>query len=180
MVLRTPGNSPRPNGGSCDEQQQAGTDLKLPKQEPAKIPCNAGGVEAFWNTPEGARDETRALEFSCGTAPCGKAAVTPLLPWTSTLLESALPLVDRWEGVKLDLSCGRVDYGVFTGSLEAKVGDVDPVAKRGRKDDLDNTLTFRGGVNRPLLLGSNGAMLWFTGFDRLGSDDSGVSDEAGL
>ena len=154
--------------------------LKLPRQAPVKIPCNAGGVEAFWNTPENGRDETRSIAFSCSTASCGRAVVTPLLPWTSTLLESAPPLVDMWEGVKLDLACGGVDYGAFTGSLEAKVGDVDPVGKRGRKDDLDNTLTFRGGVNRPLLLGPNGAELWFTGFDRLGDSSSGVSDEAGV
>lgn len=153
--------------------------LKTPKRRAVKIPCTADGVEAFWNTPAGGREETRSIGFSCGTAPCGKAVVTPLLPWTSTLLESTPPLIDEWEGVALELTCGAVDYGVFTGKLEAKVGDVDPPGKAESKDDLDNLLTFRGGVNRPLLRAPNGDAVWLTGHYRLGSKGHGVADESG-
>ncbi len=153
--------------------------LKTPKRQAVKIPCAADGVGAFWNTPAGGHDETQSIGFSCGTAPCGKAVVTPLLPWASTLLESTPPLIDEWEGVALELTCGAVDYGVFTGGLEAKVGDVDPPGKDESKDDLDNLLTFRGGVNRPLLRTPSGDLVWFTGHYRLGTKGHGVTDESG-
>jgi hypothetical protein len=153
--------------------------LKAPKQKAVKIPCSVGGVEAFWNTPKNGMDETRSIGFSCSAAPCGKATVTPVLPWGSTLLDGPLPLIDRWEGVTLELTCGGVDYGTFTGSLDAKVGDVDPPGKDEGKDDLDNTIAFKGGVNKPHLRAPNGDLLWFTGFYRLGDKGTGVSDESG-
>jgi hypothetical protein len=151
--------------------------LKVPGQGAVKIPCLAKGVEAFWNTPESGRDETRSIAFSCSAAPCGKATVRPLLPWSSTLLEGPRPLFDRWDNVALKLVCGGVNYGIFTGSLEAKVGDVDPGTEP--KDELDNNLTFKGGAEHPRLLAPNGDTVWFTGFYRLGGNNTGIGDEAG-
>jgi hypothetical protein len=72
-----------------------------------------------------------------------------------------------------------VRYGRFTGSLDAKVGDVDPPGKPERKDDLDKLLTFRGGVNRSLLRAPDGDLRWFTGHYRLGSKGYGLTDESG-
>ena len=122
--------------------------LKLPKQTTIKIPCPASGTEAFWNTPTNGLDKTRAISFSC---PQG-TRVTPVLPWTSTLLESELPLHDKWENVALHLTYNGVDYGRFTGSLDTTVGDVDPQADRERftKDELDHYLVFRGGIKKSL------------------------------
>src|SRR5262245_17557809 len=60
--------------------------LKAPGRMAVKIPCAANGVEAFWNTPIGGQDETRSISFEC---PDGTRA-TPILPWSSTLLESEL------------------------------------------------------------------------------------------
>ena len=147
--------------------------LKLPKQTTIKIPCPASGTEAFWNSPTNGLDETRAISFSC---PKG-TTVTPILPWTSTLLESELPLHDRWENVALRLTYNGVNYGTFTGSLDTTVGDVDPQADRERftKDELDNYLTFRPHA----LVGPNEATLWFSGVYHLGVKGSRVTDETG-
>lgn len=154
-------------------------DFKEPKRPTMKVPCTAGGREAFWNAPAGGRDETRALSFSCSAAPCGAVLVRPLLPWASTLLEGAPPLIDQWQDVALELVCGGTNYGVFHGSLEAKVGDVDPPsAKEDEKDDLDNNLAWRDGPKNPLVA-ANGDEVWFDGFYRLGGKGTGVSDESG-
>ena len=151
--------------------------LKLPKQTTIKIPCPASGTEAFWNTPTNGLDKTRAISFSC---PQG-TRVTPVLPWTSTLLESELPLHDKWENVALHLTYNGVDYGRFTGSLDTTVGDVDPQADRERftKDELDHYLVFRGGIKKSLA-GPNGDKLWLSGNYRLGGKGSRVTDESGV
>ncbi|MEA2209804.1 MAG: hypothetical protein QOF54_2281 [Solirubrobacteraceae bacterium] len=148
--------------------------LKPAGQQGIKIPCTASGREAFWNTPQGGKDETRSLSFACSSAPCGAAAITPHLPWSSTLEESA---IDRWDGVALGVTCGGTNYGTFTGSVQAKVGDVDPeaAASEGGIDDLDNFVKFRGGI-QGALVGANGALAWFTGGYRLGGSGWGISD----
>src|SRR2546421_599803 len=150
--------------------------LKLPKQTTIKIPCPASGTEAVWNTPTNGLDKTRAISFSC---PQG-TRVTPILPWTSTLLESELPLHDAWENVALRLTYNGVSYGTFTGSLDTTVGDVDPQADRERfkKDELDNYLVFRGGLKKSLA-GPHERKLWFSGVYHLGSNGSRVTDESG-
>src|SRR2546421_3039545 len=122
--------------------------LKLPKQTTIKIPCPASGTEAFWNTPTNGLDKTRAISFSC---PQG-TRVTPILPWTSTLLESELPLHDKWENVALKLTYNGMKYGTFTGSLDMSVGDVDPQKDREnfKRDELDAYVVFRGPTNKSL------------------------------
>jgi hypothetical protein len=152
--------------------------LKVPKRTAVKIPCFAEGVEAFWNTPHGGKDETRSISFSCSPAPCGRATVRPRLPWSSTLLESPVPLYDRWEGVSLHLACGGTDYGTFSGALEAKVGDADP-SGTPEKDEVDNVIVWKGSVNGAHLTAPSGAMVWFSGGYDLGSKASGtrVADE---
>jgi hypothetical protein len=150
--------------------------VKLPKQTTIKLPCPASGTEAFWNTPKNGLDQTRAISFSC---PKG-TRVTPILPWASTLLESELPLHDKWENVALDLTYNGVDYGTFTGSLDTSVGEVDPQADREKfkKDELDNYLVFHGGISKSLA-GPNEGKLWFSGVYHLGGNGSRVTDESG-
>jgi hypothetical protein len=152
--------------------------LKVPKQTAVRIPCFAEGVEAFWNTPQGGKDQTRSISFACSPAPCGEATVTPRLPWSSTLLESTLPLYDRWEGVSLHLTCGGTDYGMFSGLLQAKVGDVDP-SGTPEKDDVDNVMVWKGSVKGAHLTAPSGAMVWFSGGYDLGNKATGtrVADE---
>ena len=150
--------------------------LKLPKQTTVKIPCSASGTEAFWNSRTTGFDETRAISFSC---PKG-TTVTPILPWTSTLLESEFPLHDKWENVALKLTYNGVKYGTFTGSLDMSVGDVDPQKDREnfKRDELDAYVVFRGPTNKSLT-GPNEDRLWFTGIYRLGGKGSRVTDESG-
>lgn len=147
--------------------------LKQPKLPAVKIPCEASGVNAFWNTPEGGRDETRSIAFTCTGA-----TVTPFLPWTSTLLESEVPLYDEW-AVSFDLEYEGVDRGVFTGTLQAKVGDVDPEGEKeeGGKDELDNNLFFKGSTKLPHLTAPNGNEVWLSGYDRQGGKGTGIGDE---
>ena len=147
--------------------------LKLPKRTTIKIPCSAVGTAAFWNSPTEGLDETQALNFSCPE----RTTVTPALPWASTLLESALPLHDQWESVRLQLTYNGVDYGTFSGSLTTTVGDVDPQKDRETlpKDEVDNFLTFR----EHALVGPNEAKLWFSGIYHLGSKGSRVTDSSG-
>jgi hypothetical protein len=150
--------------------------LKLPKQPAIKIPCPASGTEAFWNSPTNGLDKTRAISFSC---PNG-TTVTPILPWTSTLLESELPLDDRWENVALRLTYNGVKYGLFTGSLDTSVGDVDPQKDRESftRDEPDSYLVFRGGVKQ-FLTGPHEYKLWFSGGYHFGGKGSRVTDESG-
>jgi hypothetical protein len=160
--------------------------VKPPKVETGiQIPCVANGIEAFWNTPEGGRDETRTIGFVCATTEaCPEPVVTPYLPWTSTLFESEPPLVDEWEGMSLEVACGATNYGLFTGKLETTVGDVDPEgspdSSEGAKDDIDDTVKFHGGLKRALI-GPNGDLVWFTGTYFLGSKGgrTGISDKSG-
>jgi hypothetical protein len=151
--------------------------LKLPKQTRITIPCPASGPMAFWNSPTNGLDETRAISFSC---PEG-TTVTPILPWSSTLLESELPLHDKWENVALQLTYNRMNYGTFTGSLDTTVGDVDPVKdeENHQRDELDNYLVFRGGLKKSLA-GPNQGRLWFSGVLHLGGKGSRVTDESGF
>ena len=151
--------------------------LKLPKQTTIKIPCPASGTNAFWNSPTSGLDKARAISFAC---PEG-TTVTPVLPWTSRLLESELPLHDEWENVALRLTYNRVNYGTFTGSLDTTVGDVDPLKdeQNHKRDELDNYLVFRGGFKKSLA-GPNNARLWLGGVLHLGSKGSRVTDEPGL
>jgi hypothetical protein len=153
--------------------------LKAPGKTGVKIPCGVSGTGAFWNTPEGGRDETRSIRFTCaGVEACAEPTVTPYLPWTSTLLESAtLPLVDRWEGMALEVSCAGVDYGVFTGSVAARVGDVDP-AGSGPGDELDNLFSWHGTAKNGVLA-PNGDEVWLVGGLRMGGKGWGITDEAG-
>jgi hypothetical protein len=150
--------------------------LKLPKQLTIKIPCSVSGVQAFWNSPTNGLDETQAISFSC---PKG-TTVTPILPWTSTLLESELPLHDRWDNVALRLTYNGVKYGRFSGSLDTTVGDVDPQKDRENfsRDEPDSYLTFRGGLERALA-GANEDKLWFSGGLHFGGRGSRVTDESG-
>jgi hypothetical protein len=150
--------------------------LKPPKQPAIKIPCPASGTEAFWNSPTNGLDETRTIGFSC---PKG-TTVTPILPWTSTLLESELPLHDRWENVALRLTYNGVKYGTFTGSLDTTVGDVDPQKDRENfpRDEPDSYLVFRGGLNKSLA-GPHEYKLWFSGGYHFGGKGSRVTDESG-
>ena len=151
--------------------------LKLPKQTAIKIPCPASGTEAFWNSPTNGFDEIRAISFSC---PKG-TTVTPILPWTSTLLESELPpLHDKWENVALKLTYNGVNYGRFTGALDTIVGDVDPQKDREKfkRDELDYFVTFRSGPTK-FLAGPNEVRLWFSGLYHIGSKGSRVTDESG-
>jgi len=66
--------------------------LKLPRQTTIKIFCQATGTMAFWNSLTNGLDKTKAISFACSEG----AGITPVLPWTSTLLESELPLHDSW------------------------------------------------------------------------------------
>jgi hypothetical protein len=152
--------------------------LTRPKQPTIKIACPISGRENFRNSPAGGLGETQAISFAC---PEG-TSVTPILPWTSTLLESELPpLHDQWENVTLDLTYRGVDYGRFTGSIDTTVGDVDPQKDREKfkRDELDAYLVFHGGVKKSLA-GPNGAKLTISGFYRLGGKGSRVTDESGF
>ncbi len=151
--------------------------LKEPNVSAVKFPCAVSGSNEFWNTPEGGRDRTSSTSFACAGA-----TVTPFLPWTSTLAESAYPLSDRWT-VSLDLKVGGIDKGTFAGVLEAKVGDLDPEGEKGEagKDELDNNIFFRGGRSTKApyqhLTALNGNELWFSGYQRQGAKATGVGDE---
>ena len=151
--------------------------LKLPKQTTIAIPCPASGRMAFRNSPTNGLDETRAISFSC---PEG-TILTPKLPWPSKLLESELPLHDKWENVAVHLTYNRVNYGTFTGSLDTTVGDVDPLKdeETHKRDELDNFLVFRGGPKESLA-GPNQGRLWFKGVLHLGGIGSRVTDESGF
>ena len=152
--------------------------LKLPKQSTIKVACPTRGRDAFWNSQAGGLGETRSITFSCAEG----TIVTPILPWTSTLLESELPpLHADWENVTLHLTYHGVDYGTFTGSIDRTVGDVDPQTDREKfaRDELDAYLVFHGGIKK-FLAGANEAKLWFSGFYRLGSKGSRVTDESGI
>lgn len=151
--------------------------LTLPGRTSIKFPCSVTGTEAFWNSPTNGLDETRAISFSCAEG----TTVTPILPWTSTLLESELPLHDRWENVALRLIYNGVNYGKFTGSLETTVGDVDPLKEREEaiRDEPDSYITFHGGAAKSLV-GANGYKLWLTGGYHFGGKGSRVTDESGL
>jgi hypothetical protein len=150
--------------------------FKPPKQTAIKIPCPASGRQAFWNSPTDGFDETRTISFSC---PKG-TILTPLLPWTSTLVESELPLHDRWEHVALDVTFNGVNYGTFTGSLDTTVGDIDPEGEieTVARDEPDSYVTFRGGLNQSLV-GPNGYRVWFSRGYRFGGKGSRVTDESG-
>lgn len=151
--------------------------LKQPKTTAIKIPCEVTGTDAFWNTTGGGRDSTPSVSFSCTGA-----TVTPFLPWPSTLLESEVPLYDEM-AISLDLEYLGVDRGLFSGTLQAKVGDVDPEGEKEEsgKDELDNNLFFKGGTSTKLpnlhLTALNGNMLWFSGYERLGGKGTGIGDE---
>jgi hypothetical protein len=151
--------------------------LKAPKQPTIKIPCPASGSEAFWNSPTGGLDKTLSISFAC---PQGTTA-TPILPWRSTLLESELPLHDRWENVALDLTYNGVNYGIFTGSLNTVVGDVDSEKERETRprDEPDSYVAFRDGAKRSLS-GPNHYKLWLTGGYHFGARGSRVTDETGF
>jgi hypothetical protein len=148
--------------------------LKVPRHGGIQISCTASGVEALWNSPKNGLDETRAISFSC-TAPCGEVVIAPYLPWTSILEgSSASRLLDEWHRVRLDLTCGGVDYGVFAGTLGPTIGDGDPQGP-GLHDELDNTLSFHS--KGPRLLGPNGTILSFVGFYKLGYRGHGATGE---
>jgi hypothetical protein len=155
--------------------------LKQPKTASVAIRCVEEGTAAFWNSATSGLDEQKSARFTCSRASCGAVNVTAMLPWTSTLLESELPLIDMLENVRLKLNCGGVHYGVFAGDLEAKVGDIDPTNSKEKegKDDLDNNINFKGGAKDPQLQGANGATLHFVGGFHLGGQGTGVSDESG-
>lgn len=151
--------------------------LKPPGQTATKIPCPASGTEAFRNSATNGLDETRTITFSC---PEG-TRVTPVLPWTSTLLESELPLHDRWERVSLNVTYNGVNYGRFSGSLDTTVGDIDPLHEREttKKDEPDSYVTFRGGQTKALT-GPNEYKLWLSGGYHLGGKGARVTDESGF
>lgn len=140
--------------------------LKLPKHVAVATKCSASGTETFWDTSENGMDETRSLSFSCAPLPCGEVVVTPQLPWHGILLGTLAtePMVNEWAGVQLDLVCGGVDYGSFTGTLRPLSGDGDCQGP-GFKEEHDSFLDFRGGQR---LYGPNGAILTVMGYDHFG------------
>jgi hypothetical protein len=151
--------------------------LKPEGQPKVALVCAVTGREAFWNTEERGHAETRALSFAC---PEG-LIVRPLVPWGSSLLEGEPPLHDEWEGVAVEVTYAGTDYGVFTGSINTTVGDVEGEKEREGKlqDEPDNYLTFRGGVDRPSLVNAHGAKLWLAGHYHLGVKGARITDESG-
>lgn len=153
--------------------------LHLPKHPTVRKVCTVSGTMAFTNTSRGGMSETRTLAFAC---PKG-TTVTPVLPWFSTLVESEYPLYDRLENIALEYTTHGLDYGVFSGNLEAKVGDVDPLEERkkdeGKYDESDHYMTFLGGLKDGRLRGANGAELSLTGALRLGTTTEAITDESG-
>jgi hypothetical protein len=170
-------------GGETVEVPAAGSNLARALERPrsgqttVKIACPASGTQAFRNSPTNGLDETRTISFSCRAG----TTVTPILPWTSTLLESALPLHDRWENVALSLTYNGANLGTFAGSLDTTVGDIDPQRDKEHqsRDEPDSYLVFRGGSKKALLTGPNRAKLWFSGALHLGGRGSRVTDENG-
>jgi hypothetical protein len=131
------------------------------QQTKIEMTCAASGTQAFWNTSETGRDETKTFVLSC-TAGCGKIVIQTAPPWSSILLAPdpyALP--DEWKGVRLNFSCGGTDYGVFEGTLNPVSGDGDPQGQ----DEPDSFLDFR--VGQTLYSPSKPTSLTFTGYYKL-------------
>lgn len=140
--------------------------------------CAASGADAFWNEGAEGRSEVRSLTFAC---PEGTTIET-LLPWGSALVDGALPLHDRFEGVWADLTYEGVDYGDFAGALEPVYGDVDPTEEQATRahDEPDSYVTFRNFSPYSPLRGRQGALLWLTGICHVGSREAFITDESGV
>jgi hypothetical protein len=153
-------------------------DVQFGKATPTKVTCAATGTEAFWNTPFGGEDEVASIAVVC---PQG-TSITPILPWTSVLVGSPLPLHDQWEHMALDLTLNGVEHGMFTGSLDSVYGDVDPLKEReeekGRRDEDDSYLKFTGA--KSVLTGPNNGRLYATGVLHVGGKLSFITDEDGV
>jgi hypothetical protein len=152
--------------------------LKVPHHTLVQVACPPTGELAFWNTPLGGQDEVRAISFACPK----RTTIIPMdLPWSSSLLESEIPLHDWWN-VAVDVIHNGVNYGVFSGSLDSLVGDVDPLSEREKevgKDDPDSYATYTGGKGK-VLIGPNGATFWLSdGGLRFGGKGNRVTDESG-
>jgi hypothetical protein len=160
-------------------QVQAHGNLKLavttpPKHAKTTLTCAVSGVEAFWDTPESGMDETKSIAFSC-SAPCGAVTITPHLPWRSVLESGELwPLPDTWTGVRLGISCGSNDYGVFEGTLTPHSGDPDDQGTETSKskDDPDSFISFR--TRSGEFASSNGDKVKLVGYYKYGSPKNEV------
>ncbi|HUE29021.1 MAG TPA: hypothetical protein VMP89_19760 [Solirubrobacteraceae bacterium] len=133
--------------------------LRRPKLKGIALACAVNATEAVWDGPENGLDETRTISFAC-KGRCGQATITPNLPWDSTLEGTTFPLIDRWYGVSVEVSCGGESFGLFTGTLEPNLGDSD--VDSPTHGDLDTNLLFRPKGSR--LVGPNGSSLSFGGF----------------
>jgi hypothetical protein len=173
---------PIPKGKAVAIESSGKIILTLKRQHfPAiKVKCFASGVEAVWNVVGEGRDEARSIKFLCGgVETCEKPVVKPLaLPWLSRLYGEEHPLLDEWSGVAIDFACksasGRVDYGVFSGTLIPEQGDADEQCE-GIGDDLDNELRFQ--PSGPHLSGAPGSELVVLGFYKLGYKGHGITGE---
>jgi hypothetical protein len=143
--------------------------------------CAITGRGIFSNTETQGIDSTPAISFAC---PAGDAVTALGLPWSSTLVEASPTLHDPWEGVELEVVHAGTDYGVFAGSLDTTVGDVDGEhereAKPGEPDEADSYLTFRGGADDGPLLNRDGVKLWLAGHYHLGTKSGFITDESGV
>jgi hypothetical protein len=83
--------------------------------------------------------------------------VSPVLPWTTTLLAPSWPLTDEWTGIKLGVACGPTSYGVLKGTLLPEIGDFDGQGEHrsAPTDEADNTIKFtRNGGSGAVVGGS--------------------------
>lgn len=144
--------------------------------------CSMTGSETFWNEGTTGRDRFASASFAC---PPGDSVVASP-PWGSTLIELVDPehdpFRDRQEGVVLSITCGGVDRGVFTGTLEPVYGDLDPLSERETRphDEADSFLTFRNYDPASPLQGPGGAQAWMLGKVAVGSHEAFVTDESGV
>ena len=101
----------------------------------AKTVCPTTATETFRNEAEHGQGEIETITF----AGCGVAPATLLWP---TLLEARPTFyLDEWHGVALNIG----SFGVFSGTLTPKIGDVDDV--NNWVDDDDDHLFFAPAVS---------------------------------
>jgi hypothetical protein len=110
-----------------------------------KSKCSINGTNALSNpTLESTVDEVRALELSCSEG----VSITPVLPWTGSLLGNGQPFIDPMT-LTLEASIDGTSYGTFSGPIEAEYGDFDPP----KGDEIDNTFKLNKGG---MLVGAKG------------------------
>lgn len=128
-----------PSGGSVEVPTSGTYKLKIKLNGvhgAKKVVCPVTGVETLSNpTATEAIAQTSELHFACK----GVVATPVLLPWSGELTGDCQPcFISRPEA--LEISIEGIDYGVFTGTVTAKIGDFDePV-----HDDTDNVFRLMG------------------------------------